>query len=183
MKWQFEHNLTEKDDYGPYARLIHPDDHPMYFFRWIASGSFWVAESVVDEEFWAHIAGNAAGTPTQYGVPVTGHSLEKIKTWIGSLNNQVSGCLLSLPTRAQWRQYAFTDTRPIRDQVGRIGISEELQNDLGLWSVHGHVWELCQDRQSLGGHYTKPETLTDLDAPHIKTPPALTSFRLIARAF
>ena len=141
------------------------------------SRSLWLAETECSQGFWEVVAYVHDSRFRDRERPVERVSWDDCKGFCVRLSSQAKGINARLPTEAEW-EYACragTSTR-WSDSRGEVkpekldtiawfngnaittqGVKRRLGNALGMFDMHGNVWEWCEDRY---GTYS-PTAVTD----------------------
>jgi tRNA A-37 threonylcarbamoyl transferase component Bud32 len=141
------------------------------------SRSFWLAETECPQGFWEVVAFEHDSRFRDRERPVERVSWDDCKQFCVRLSGIAKGLNARLPTEAEW-EYAcragatarWSDSRgevkPEKldtiawfagNAVATQGVKRRLGNALGLFDMHGNVWEWCEDRY---GTYS-PTAVTD----------------------
>jgi formylglycine-generating enzyme required for sulfatase activity len=139
--------------------------------------SFWLADTECTQAFWAAVAGNEESRFKGLERPVERISWDDAKAFCVALSTQITGARARLPTEAEWEYacragvdgtYASYLGAITNDKLDTIawfagttsmtqGVKRRFGNTLGLFDMHGNVWEWCEDRY---GTYS-PTPITD----------------------
>lgn len=139
--------------------------------------SFWLADTECTQAFWAAVAGSDESRFKGLERPVERISWDDAKAFCVALSTQVAGARARLPTEAEWEYacragvdgaYASYLGAITNDKLDTIawfagttsmtqGVKRRFGNTLGLFDMHGNVWEWCEDRY---GTYS-PTPITD----------------------
>jgi len=119
---------------------------------------FWMFDTACTEALWQAVTGKTPDPRRGAEFPVTNVSWTDAQSFVRQLNAAKPGLDLSLPSEAQW-EYACragTDTpynfgtAISRDLVcyesdAPVAVGRLPPNSLGLFEMHGNVWEWCTD--------------------------------------
>jgi len=139
-----------------------PDERPVHT---PVLHSFSISRHEVTVEEWNAVMGGAVDLPpNEKDLPVTNVSWNDARDFVEELNGLENGSLFRLPTESQWEfaaragsggRYFFGDAESELKRSGWYAANSNhrphavggLQpNKLGLYDVHGNVWEWCDDR-------------------------------------
>jgi formylglycine-generating enzyme required for sulfatase activity/tRNA A-37 threonylcarbamoyl transferase component Bud32 len=141
------------------------------------SRSFWLADTECTQAFWNVVAGGNDSRFPGLERPVERVSWVDCKTFCVTLSSQVRTLTARLPTEAEWEYACRAGVQaPYVSYLGPIdlpkldtvawyaatskatqGVKRRFGNALGLFDMHGNVWEWCEDRY---GTYS-PTPVTD----------------------
>lgn len=139
--------------------------------------SFWLADTECTQAFWSAVRGAEDSRFKGLERPVERISWDDAKALCTALSTQVSGLRARLPTEAEWEYACRAGVEgPYASYLGSItlekldsiawfasttgmtqGVKRRFGNALGLFDMHGNVWEWCEDRY---GTYS-PTPITD----------------------
>jgi formylglycine-generating enzyme required for sulfatase activity/tRNA A-37 threonylcarbamoyl transferase component Bud32/succinate dehydrogenase flavin-adding protein (antitoxin of CptAB toxin-antitoxin module) len=141
------------------------------------SRSFWLADTECIQSFWHAIMNNNPSRFVGLESPVERVSWDEAKNFCVALSKKINGLTARLPTEAEW-EYACRSglSAPFASYLGAVGhdkldtiawfkgttpttqgVKRRFGNVLGLFDMHGNVWEWCEDRY---GTYS-PTAVTD----------------------
>jgi formylglycine-generating enzyme required for sulfatase activity len=141
------------------------------------SRSFWLADTECTQAFWNVVAGSNDSRFPGLERPVERVSWIDCKTFCVTLSSQIKTFTARLPTEAEWEYACRAGVQaPYVSQLGPVdlskfdtiawyaatthatqGVKRRIGNALGLFDMHGNVWEWCEDRY---GTYS-PTPVTD----------------------
>jgi len=133
---------------------------------------FWMGKYEVTQAQWEKVIGNNPSRFKGDTNPVEQVSWDDIQKFLQTLNTKAGKETYRLPTEAEWEYAAQAGTKTtysFGDDGGKLGdyawyvsnsggtthpVGQLKPNALGLYDMHGNVWEWCQDWYD-SGYYSK----------------------------
>lgn len=149
---------------SPEAESSRQDDEQLH--EVILTQGYWLGETTVTQSFWTALMEKNTSIDVEKHVPVTDVSWEDCLEFIKKLAKQFDTLDARFPTEAEWEYACRAGTSTAywwgntwSDDHGNVGsdvVAEQPypSNAFGLKSMHGNVFEWCQDRY--GGYSTGP---------------------------
>lgn len=136
------------------------DEYPQHRVK--LTHGFWLADVACPQVLWETVMGDKPSHFKGEQRPVEQVSWANVQAFLTALNEMVPGLDADLPTEAQWEYacragtesaYSFgEEATPELAQfgqawgkVGTVEVKSFEPNGLGLYQMHGNVWEWCRD--------------------------------------